>query len=499
MLESNSIKDLQLSLKAYSLLYVEDNKELNTKGTALFKKIFPQVYSAHDGEEGFVLFNKHRPKIVITDISMPKIDGLKMAEEIGRIDPEIKIIITTAHDDHDYLHRSIRIGIFDYLCKPIRVEEIIDTLSRCAQALNDEFDRKIFANVNVIKSKLDLLMNGHNLIMANQACLDFFGVKSVDIFRNMFSSFGELLLEHDDFLYDHDPIKCFEKLTNNPEKLFNVKMADYDGNVHHFILDYKAIPEKEGYAVLSLNDVSDLDLLKFYDADASKNERLMRDENGALRLLEMAMRNKANIRVHNLYKGLSISNYGTITEINNKEILFQAPYGQLKALQKEKEFYLTSDLFPMAILCNRIKRVNLDHQYVAFDLCMMSSSSPIRREVIRVTTDESATVTLFHEGQKYDTECSMLDIAINSARIHFDELPAGFEINSTVTLDIVLLTLRRPFIINMSAQIYRITKDKHSFTVVCIFKLKGEAEKNLMDYIANRQMSLIKEFKDVKS
>ncbi|HEX5670621.1 MAG TPA: response regulator, partial [Sulfuricurvum sp.] len=407
MISSNRINDLRTSLESYALLYVEDNIGLNTQATELFEKFFVNVYSAHDGEEGLALFIKHRPQIVITGITMSKLDGLSMAEKIAQIDDNVKIIITTSHDDQKYLHRSIRIGIFDYLLKPIKLDNITDTLSRCAKVLNDDLNQNIVNNnLNTIfdyQNNQVMLLHDHNLVIANQSSLDFFDVPNVDKFQNKFLRFGELLLEHKGFLYNNGNIEWLEYITENPGKLFNVKIADRTGNSHHFILNYKKIPQKKGYAVLSLNDVSGLDLLKLYDVDATERERMVHDKKGSKRLLEMAVRNAATISVHNLYKGLSITNDGVITEGDNKEFLLHVSIVQLKAMQYEKEFYLTSELFPMAIYCYGIKRISFDTQYVAFEHYKLVDTSPIYRDAIRIEPDDHTSATLFYEDRKLES------------------------------------------------------------------------------------------------
>lgn len=502
MVQSSSLKELHALLESYSLLYVEDNVGLNAQATTLFKKILDRVYSAHNGEEGLELFKKYHPQIVITDISMPKRDGLEMAEDILKIDPEIKIIVTTAHDDHDFLHRAIRIGIFDYLTKPIGIESITTTLTRCAKILNDELHRKIFnANLHAVfnyQNNNILLLHGCKVVMVNQPSLDFFGVPSVEVFQKKFLTFGELLLEHNGFLYNHDTTEWFESVSKNQGKLFNVKIADTEGKSHHFILNFQPIPEKEGYGVLSLNDVTELGLLNLYDTNATERERLLNDEKGARGLLEMAMRNGAKIRIHNLYKGLNITNDGVITQMDQKEAVIQVPFVQLKAIQKEKMFFLTSELFPMAIYCNGIKRLSFDLQNVTFEHYKMVETSPINREAIRIVPDENARITLFYEGRKFMTESLILDISIKAVRLQLHALPSGFEVNQTVVLDIVLSTSLRPFIINTKAKIYQITEDRRLFTLVCTYELHGETQKNLIDYIAKQQMVLIREFKGMQ-
>lgn len=502
MVELGVLKQLQNSLAPYALLYVEDNRGLNAQATVLFKKIFSSVHTAYDGEEGLELFKKHRPAIIITDIEMPKMNGLTMSQEILKIDPDVKIIITTAHDDFTLLHQSIRLGVFDYLVKPMRVEILAKTLVRCAHELNEELHRKIFyANLHSIfnyQNSLTILLQNQKVVMANEPSLEFFGVSNVEMLRKLFVSFGTMLLKHNGFLYNHDEKEWFADISANPGKVFNVKLAGSDGEHHHFILKFQGIPDKEGYGVLSLNDVTELGLLKLYDASAVEQERLMKDEKIVRGLLDMALRSGAKIRAHNLYKGLSITNDALITTLSDKEAVLQTPYVQLKAIQYEEEFYLTSELFPTTILCSGIERLDFDAQCVHFTHYRMVQTSPTRRAAIRIIPDQSLTITLLYEGRKYEADVIILDISINAVRLQLPTLPAGFGLKQSVVLDIVMETPPRPTIINIPAEVYRIQENQRRYEVVCMYELHGQAQKNLIDYIAKRQMVLIREFKGMQ-
>ncbi len=470
MVEPSALKDLRQSLRPYGLLYVEDNVGLSNQAAVLFKKIFDTVYVAYDGEEGLKLFNEHRPQIVITDITMPKMDGLAMAEAIHKIDSDVKVIITTAHNDSELLHQGIRVGVFDYLVKPIRIENLTETLNRCSTALKESLHRKIFnAHLHTIfnyQNNLVLLLHGQKIVVANQPCLDFFAVESVEALQQRFEWFGAMLLKHSGFLYNHDQIDWFTEVSKHPGKLFNVKIAGADDDNHHFILRYQSIPEQEGYGVLSLNDVTELGLLKLYDAPEVEKERLSKDQKTVRSLLEMAMRNGAKIRAHNLYKGIGITNDALIIEVNEDEIVLKTPYVQLKAMQFEQEFFLTSELFPIVILCNTIDRFDFDDQCVYFRHYQMVNTSPVRRQSIRIIPDHRLTLTLLYEGHKFEADLVVMDISISSVRLQMLTLPAGFAPKQSVVLDIVLTTGLRPVIINTPAEVYRVHEDPHHYEVV---------------------------------
>lgn len=502
MADPNVLKQLRATLHSYSLLYVEDNAGLNAQATTLFKKFFDNVVSAYDGEEGLTLFKQHRPQIVITDINMPKMDGLKMSEAIHEIDPDVIIIITTAHDEVEMLHHSIKIGVFDYLIKPLKIDNLIDTFTRCSEVFMEAFHRKIFnANLHAVfnyQNNLVFLLHERNVVIANQPCLDFFGVPNIEALRKKFQTFGEVLLEHKSFVYDHGTMKWFEHISSHQGRLFNVKIADTKEVSHHFILTYQSVPEKEGYAVLSLNDVTELGLLKLYDSNATERESLAKDEKTVRSLLEMAMRSGAKIKVHNLYKGLSIANDGIVESIEGKLVSIKCAYVQLKAMQHENIFYLTSELFPMAILAEGIKRIDFEDQSVLFNQYRLVSTSPTRRESIRVTSDDKIQMSMLYEERKFDAELEIMDISLGGMRVQFLSLPAGFAVKHSVILDIVITTALRPIIINTTAEVFRIDEVNRRFEVIFVFSLHGEGKKGMIDYIAKRQMVLIREFKGIQ-
>lgn len=92
----------------------------------------------------------------------------------------------------------------------------------------------------------------------------------------------------------------------------------------------------------------------------------------------------------------------------------------------------------------------------------------------------------------------ILDISLRGIRINFPSLPAGFALKHLVVLDIVITIGARPAIINTQAEVLRITEGNRHFEVVFIFNLSSHGQKNIIDYIAKRQMVLIREFKGIQ-
>jgi two-component system, sensor histidine kinase and response regulator len=89
------------------------------------------IFSANNGKTGLELFNKHNPDVVITDISMPEMNGLEMVVEIKSIKPETTFIVFTGHSEGDFLKEFQEVGINHYLLKPLDLAKLISTIDEC--------------------------------------------------------------------------------------------------------------------------------------------------------------------------------------------------------------------------------------------------------------------------------------------------------------------------------------------------------------------------------
>jgi diguanylate cyclase (GGDEF)-like protein/PAS domain S-box-containing protein len=118
---------------ANPVLCVEDDGPTRKVLVKLLEGRFEQVLVARDGQEGLELFMRHRPSLVITDIKMPRMDGITMAREIkGRV-PATKIIVITSFGSADLLLAAIEIGVTDYILKPLTSDRVYGAIDKCLQ------------------------------------------------------------------------------------------------------------------------------------------------------------------------------------------------------------------------------------------------------------------------------------------------------------------------------------------------------------------------------
>ena len=94
------------------------------------------IGEAEDGEEGLELLQKFRPHIVITDIRMPLLSGLDLIQKIKTTLPRAEIIIVSGYDNFEYAHQAIKLGVMDFLLKPVEQTELHKAIGNAVQNLN---------------------------------------------------------------------------------------------------------------------------------------------------------------------------------------------------------------------------------------------------------------------------------------------------------------------------------------------------------------------------
>jgi signal transduction histidine kinase len=125
-------------LATRTVLYVEDDEVTRALLARFLRRRVACVVEASNGSEGVACFRAARPDLVVTDVEMPAMDGLTMAEEIRRLDPAVPIIVTTAFEQTAYLRRSIDAGVDKFVTKPVDVEKLEAALATCARRLRAE-------------------------------------------------------------------------------------------------------------------------------------------------------------------------------------------------------------------------------------------------------------------------------------------------------------------------------------------------------------------------
>ena len=193
--------NIQKYLKSLTVLYVEDDESIRTELAQFLRRRIGTLILADDGQDGWSKFLEQSVDIVITDIKMPRMNGLMLASKIKEQSPSTPILITTAFEQTDYLIDAIRIGVDKYIIKPIDTSLLMRDLmasvkqSHAEQQL--ELINKLFDNN---KEGIIVTDKSNSIIMVNKAFSEITGYLPDDVIGetpNLLAS-GR----HDDVFYE---------------------------------------------------------------------------------------------------------------------------------------------------------------------------------------------------------------------------------------------------------------------------------------------------------
>lgn len=119
-------------LKNLTLLYVEDDDDTRQSASIILEDYVGRLMVAKNGKEALEIFQNQKIDLILTDILMPKMDGIELARNIrnGKKFPQIPIVFSTAHTETQYLLDAIELKIDGYVLKPVVMEKLFETLNR---------------------------------------------------------------------------------------------------------------------------------------------------------------------------------------------------------------------------------------------------------------------------------------------------------------------------------------------------------------------------------
>jgi two-component system, OmpR family, response regulator VanR len=154
--------------------------------------MFNELYEAKDGIEGYELYKKYHPDIILTDIKMPRLDGISLAKKIREKDSTTKIIISTAFSEKSYLLDAIELNLEKYIIKPLTSRNLMPALTKAVEGLEKQKDFKI--------------MLDDNFYFDNNTSLFYFNDKVIDLPKKELL-FLKLLTLNKDRVVSYDEIE----------------------------------------------------------------------------------------------------------------------------------------------------------------------------------------------------------------------------------------------------------------------------------------------------
>lgn len=162
--------------KNLSVLYAEDEDFLRENIKEALEFMLIDVVAVSNGEEAYEKYLELKPDIVIADIEMPILNGLKLVEKIRRDDKHTQIIITTAYEDTSYLIKAVELHLVKYLLKPLNIIELKNALQICVENLKDFNNLRYLSETSYYDMSKRILT-----VKNNEVDLDFNEIKFLEL------------------------------------------------------------------------------------------------------------------------------------------------------------------------------------------------------------------------------------------------------------------------------------------------------------------------------
>lgn len=305
-------------LKNISVLYVEDNQATQEEIAFTLQNRVQTLFLANNGQEGLCLYEEHRPDIIITDITMPKLSGIEMSEAIRKLNKDVPIVVISAYNDTTHLTQAIDVGVTSFLTKPLNLKKLLETLNKQAKNVLIEKENiemkqvleeyRSIAHEKEIISKTDI---SGNITYVNEPFLRISGYTRSEIIGQ-----NHNVLRHKDM-----PVEQMQELwktIKDEKKIWRGSFKNTTKYGTDFYVDstIKPILDEEGNIkefIAICHDITSLELSK-------KN---LKEQN----LLQSSTLNTALSYLEQYEKGINESNifsrtdiYGNITYVNDKFI-----------------------------------------------------------------------------------------------------------------------------------------------------------------------------------
>lgn len=135
--------NLAKNLKNFSVLYIEDEDGLRQSVFEMLNLFFKKVYLAQDGQKAFEILEEITPDLIITDIKMPKIDGISFIKQIRQNGNQTPIIIISAYTETDDLLEAVELSIISYVTKPITETKLTIALEKFLKKMKISYEYKL--------------------------------------------------------------------------------------------------------------------------------------------------------------------------------------------------------------------------------------------------------------------------------------------------------------------------------------------------------------------
>jgi DNA-binding NtrC family response regulator len=146
-------------MKDYNILVIDDEAAQRDVLTGYLKKKGDKIFSASSGREGIEIAGRNPVDIILSDFKMPDLNGIEVLEQVKKINPEISFVIVTAYGTVENAVKAMRLGAFDYISKPVDLDELDLMIERIIEHKNLKSENQLLKTQLQEKYKISSIVS----------------------------------------------------------------------------------------------------------------------------------------------------------------------------------------------------------------------------------------------------------------------------------------------------------------------------------------------------
>lgn len=274
-MQKHIINELKIFAKHLNLLIIDDNEELGKELASIFEPLFKKVSYVNDSESALEKYRKNRYDLVITDLNMPKMDGVELSRHIRTLNKDQVIIVLSGYID-DYVVDLIDIGVQALVIKPYNLENF---LQKILQQCENVVLKKAFNKIKLSNETEKDIRLEPKLLVVNSIAQELSKVKKDEIESSTNLEFKKIYDEIDDTMWHHVKEDILELNYEFEDVINSILLRGFNENSKDTLV---RIFDKYYSNLLILSNLNELaiiffelkDLISDIDTDSMQNKNL---------------------------------------------------------------------------------------------------------------------------------------------------------------------------------------------------------------------------------
>ncbi len=193
-----------------AVIFVDDEPHLRAAGQQTLELADYEVLPCDSAAAALALLDRDWPGIVVTDIRMPRMDGLALMGQVQALDPDLPVVLVTGHGDIAMAVQAMRDGAYDFLEKPFRAKVLLDTVRRALEK------RALTLENRRLRAELEAQRDDHKLLMGKSPGM----TRLRDVIRNIADIDADVLIEGETGTGKDVTARCLHQLSRRRERPF---------------------------------------------------------------------------------------------------------------------------------------------------------------------------------------------------------------------------------------------------------------------------------------